>query len=315
MNDLASKWGPAPRTLLRNLKEEQELLLGPSMRSIASEAVPNCRNILRSIGSLEGVPVDPGPSSIFFIKPKKSQGAISRMSHTIYIPTQTIAEILGEAVCTATEGHRQDFFNAMIAFPDTRGAAGFIFEIWIHSFLVSGNLIECNWHDRAKRSLPSTLRLENQKTVCTKDELRNTTPPFYWRAPPHFPGIDSALFDGKYVYVIQITISSSHRDPQPGLDELRGRLGEDRAKKLQWRILFIGNKPGQSEIVSKKHFDQQHKDADGDGILKLKKSKVDPIGWCATSPLNAEITVVARILTLLPFCRITQLIEYYRRKR
>ena len=175
MKDLASKWGPAPRTLLQHFRDDQELLLESTLRKAAFEAIPNCRNILHSVGSLD-VPVDPGPSSIFFIIPRQSQGVLSRVLHTIYIPTPTIFEILAEAVCSAAEGQRRDFFNAMIALPDTRGAAGFIFEIWIHSFLARGNSIQCNWLGKAKK-LPPTLCLANQKTVSTKNELRHTTPP------------------------------------------------------------------------------------------------------------------------------------------
>lgn len=301
MDELASKWGPAPRTLLQNFGDDQELLLEPTMRSTASETIPNCSSILHSIGNLDAPPIDSGPSSIFFIRPKKFHGTVSRVLHTIYIPTQKIAEILGEAVCRAAEKHRQNFFDAMIALPATRGAAGFIFEIWIHSFLASGNPVQCTWHDKenlikilAKRSLPSTLRLANQRTVSTSSELQHATPPFYWRAPPDFPGIDRALFDeDDTVYAIQITISSSHKSPDSGLERLRHLLGKEKAKKCDFRVLFIGNDLEQSKVVSKEYFDKKH---DSDSLLKRKKPKSVPVGWCATSPVNAEIAVVASFL-------------------
>lgn len=295
MNDLASKWGPVPRTLLQIFGVDQERLFGPSMRSAASGAIPDCRNILRSMGSLDALPVDPGPSSIFFIRPKKTQDNVSRAPHTIYIPTQTIAEILGEAVCSAAEGDRQDFFNAMIASPSTRGAAGFIFQIWIHSFLASGNPLQCNWHGKASKSLPSTLRLAKE-TVCTNDELRLTLPPFYWRAPPDFEGIDGALFDEQdNVYAIQTTISATHRSPRPGLNKLRRLLKDEGTKKKHWRVLFIGNKLEHSEVVSGRFVGSVTMDTD-DGT-KPKKSKPVPVGWCVTSPLNAEIAFVVRFYT------------------
>ncbi|KAF8552079.1 hypothetical protein OG21DRAFT_1486476 [Imleria badia] len=301
MNDLASKWGPVPRTLLQTFEVDQELSFGPSMRSTASGAIHDCRNILRSMASLEALPpaVDAGPSPIFFIRPRKTRDAVSRVLHTIYIPTQAIAEILGAAVCSAAEGDRQIFFNSMITYPGTRAAAGFIFQIWIHSFLASGNPIDCKWHGKASKSLPSTLCLAKE-TVCTNNELQLTSPPFYWRAPPDFEGIDGALFDAQeIVYAIQTTISSKHGSPQPGMIKLRHLLKDESAKKKKWRVLFIGNKLEQSEAVSKKFIDEVYMDTDGDGS-KRKKSKPVPVGWCATSPLNAEITVVNTLTNYVP---------------
>ncbi|KAG6377449.1 hypothetical protein JVT61DRAFT_15254 [Boletus reticuloceps] len=291
MNDLALKWGAVPRTLLQILGDDQECLFEREMRGIALRVIPDCRITLRSMANLDAtLPVDSGPSSIFFIKPR-SRDSVSRVLHTIYVPTETIAGILGVAVCSAAEGDRQDFFNAMIASPSTRGAAGFIFQIWIHSFLSSGNPIQCSWHGKSSKSLPPTLRLASPgQSVCTNDEIRQASPPFHWKAPPDFEGIDGALFDEQdNIYAIQITVASRHVSPRPGLDKLRRLLDED-AKNKKWMVLFIGNRLEQSEIASGKYSDNLQMDVGG----KKKKPKTVTVrvGWCATSPLEAEITAV-----------------------
>lgn len=68
----------------------------------------------------------------------------------------------------------------------------------------------------------------------------------YWKASPDFPGIDGALFlfDEQDVYAIQMTISSTHRGPQPGLN------------KLHQRVLFIRNKFEQSETMATEYFNK-----------------------------------------------------------
>ncbi|KAF8438088.1 hypothetical protein L210DRAFT_2305345 [Boletus edulis BED1] len=293
MNDLALKWGAVPRTLLQILGDDQERLFEREMRGIALRAIPDCRNTLRSMANLDAtLPVDSGPSSIFFIKPSRSRNSVSRVLHTIYVPTETIAGILGVAVCSAAEGDRQDFFNAMIASPSTRGAAGFIFQIWIHSFLSSGNPIQCSWHGKSSKSLPPTLRLASPgQSVCTNDEVRQASPPFYWKAPPDFEGIDGALFDEQdNIYAIQITVASKHASPLPGLDKLRRLLRDEDAKKKKWMVLFIGHRLEQSEIASRKYSDNLQLEVGG----KKQKPKTVTVrvGWCATSPLEAEITAV-----------------------
>lgn len=301
MNDLASKWGPVPRTLIRLYDDDQEH--ESDMRSIALRAIPECRKILRSTASIDALPVDSGPSSIFFLKPKKTHNTVSRTLHTIYIPTQKIAEILAEAVNSAAEGDRQDFFNAMITSPSTRGAAGFIFQTWITSFIINGNSLPCSWHEeKSRKQLPRTLALENPgHWICTRDELRNKKPPFYWRAPPDFEGIDGALFDEEdNLYAIQMTIALKHRSPQPGLNKLRGMLTNEIAKNKHWRVLFIGNELKQSEVVSTEFIGKLHLEASGDGGLSRfsKSPKSIRVGWCAIGPVNAGITVVVRFASV-----------------
>ncbi|KAF8137496.1 hypothetical protein EV363DRAFT_1395034 [Boletus edulis] len=272
MNDLALKWGAVPRTLLQILGDDQERLFEREMRGIALRAIPDCRNTLRSMANLDAtLPVDSGPSSIFFIKPSRSRDSVSRVLHTIYVPTETIAGILGVAVCSAAEGDRQDFFNAMIASPSTRGAAGFIFQIWIHSFLSSGNPIQCSWHGKSSKSLPPTLRLASPG--------QSQSPPFYWKAPPDFEGIDGALFDEQdNIYAIQITVAYCRL------------LRDEDAKKKKWMVLFIGHRLEQSETVSGKYSDNLQVDVDMGGKKHKLKTVTVRVGWCATSPLEAEIS-------------------------
>ncbi|KAF8442817.1 hypothetical protein L210DRAFT_3629467 [Boletus edulis BED1] len=149
MVDLAKKWGGAPRTLVKYLKEsdhEIETWYG----DCAIEAIEKCQNTVRSIVN-KYVPEDwDAPSRFYFCRPADyDTPRINRTRICATVPTRTICHILGRALQELSNTIKLEFFTALSQPSDTRQAAGFIYRSWFNVFFSTANKsIYCMIRDR-----------------------------------------------------------------------------------------------------------------------------------------------------------------------
>lgn len=282
---LATLWGGVPRTLLKFLQAPDPQTFEESISDDAACAVRTAPNFIPELRRLNLR--NPGPSSIFFIRPSRPEwngGKINRLQPIIYIPTMHIVDILGKAVGQHSQSVKIAFFNIMETYSPTRSAGGIIFESWCHSLFTSGESIEIEWHScdavaELEDTLPSTLETAIE-FVSTKDALQKKTPSFYWiPSRTNFPGIDGALFTEHEVYAIQATLATSHPSPQPGLYELLKLI--PKAKNLHWRVLFIGFSKEQASAVSASYTNKLVDPSD--------ESITIPVGFATFNPIASSI--------------------------
>ncbi|KAF9237894.1 hypothetical protein BU15DRAFT_75695 [Melanogaster broomeanus] len=255
MGDLARQWGPSPRHLLDIFKgkwsesESQE-----QIDSSALDFVSNARQVISSLHNLDLPLGKTGPSALIFIRPKrdKSKGFLRRHCD-LYVPTGRLNHAIIRALLTQESLTRLHFFSATSSHASMRGAAGYIFEQWVHARFLSGVRVSCTWLNSESKSLPRILAAAlPSKLITTNDALKTEIPPFYWRPVSiNFPGVDGLLCRGNDVYAIQCTISATHRSPLDSLRRLQEIIGKE--GKISWRVLFVGSSTSQATKAAKPH--------------------------------------------------------------
>jgi len=287
---LAARWGNSPRTLL-NLHDgkQSEEDFQTTIDTSASTFVMEADAILAGLRSFN-LPIEKlGPSSILFIRPQQGEhGIASRTRCEVYVPTIRIGRSIARATMEKGAFICSQFFAATKNHASMRGAAGYIFEQWVHACLVSGHKLDCKWLNND--SMPQeTVAIQPDRLISTRDELKTCRPPFYWcPVASNFPGIDGLLRCEDDVYAIQITISRRHTSPEGGLRTLQ----KDMDSGLHWTVLFIGTDMEQAEKVAKpwmwiredpkrKRGEQETETETGTG------TKYIPVGICAL-PLNSN---------------------------
>ncbi|KAF8133185.1 hypothetical protein EV363DRAFT_1325384, partial [Boletus edulis] len=105
---------------------------------------------------------------------------------------------------TFSNAIKLEFFTALSQCSDTRQAAGFIYQ------------------------------------ACAKELKARKELLYYWPASTGYPGIDGALICDNAIFAFQITLSSTHTSPEPGVRKLRAQLPA-KLKKLPWHVVFVGN--------------------------------------------------------------------------
>jgi len=280
---LAEKWGNVPRSLVQ-YNGEDDWTVEDHYSAIASDAVRASR-IMIDRGPQLDVPNDP-PSQFYFLRPKKTPtGAISRKRSYISVPTPTIRCILAEALQGQDNLVKLQFYNALSHHPNTRQAAGFIFESWFHSFFIVKKKINCQWV--VGGSVGAIVRFPTTSTTAgvhlipaTKNAPKSAKPPYYWiPSKTNFPGIDSALVLKHEIFVFQVTVSSAHTSPIDGLQCLREMLPRN-LKNLPWRMVFVGPEEGPIQTVANCWGDQ----------LFFPPTKKLTVGWSVVDPAQDDVT-------------------------
>lgn len=221
-----------------------------AINKIVLEAVKDPDATIRALLNLDNT-VNSGLSTIFFFKPFVWEGQIFRSIHTVYFPTPWIIDKLTVELNRHQAVKKVEFFNTLCVHPSTRSAAGWVFEDFIHRYLVHAKSITIHWYSEAS-SRTLDLFPEALDTRTTNADLKSSAP-FYWRpASLTNPGIDGAIITKEHVYLIQATISREHSSPQEGIDQLWHYMPQDK-KVLEWKLLFIGPVADQMEEVSSKY--------------------------------------------------------------
>jgi len=239
MRTLVDKWGPVPRTLIRSLVNEE-----PYENSVA-QAMANPDTVITAVLNLDNT-INPGSSTVFFVKPRKAENIIYRSTPTVIVPTRWLVNKLVVELGRHQAAKQMEFFRALCANPNTRSSAGWVFEEIVHEFLVRASSISVRWGDKDETSV---LKLPSSGVLSTYAAL-NSRPPFYWRpSNPNDPGVDGAIVTDDHIYVIRGTISRNHMTPQDGVDSLWRSMPQDK-KALKWEMLFVGSTETQAKEVA-----------------------------------------------------------------
>ncbi|KAN0077949.1 hypothetical protein V8E55_010006 [Tylopilus felleus] len=272
MTTLAEKWGGVPRILVEFLHDgltDAEIEL--SYKGPASKAVQKCRKVL---GAIEANSFrDDAPSQFYFCRPyNDAETGMQRTLVGVSVPTRTLRRLLGEALQMQDNLLKLDFFLALRQPASTRQAAGYIYENWFHIYFSAGKPIECHWLEGLNGV--SSLSLTGRELIEGHwGAVKVGVPPYYWVAPMNFPGIDGALILPEAICGFQVTISSSHRSPEDGMNKLRAHLRAD-LKNLPRRVVFIGNQADAIKSVAQQWVN--------------KGLKLD-IGWSHVDPVVGDI--------------------------
>jgi len=277
------KWGNVPRLLMQFI-DEDDREVEALYRKDASNAVRASR-IIMDRGPRLDLP-DDALSRFYFLRPKRTPtGAISCWVSCLVVPTQTIRYILAKALKREDNLVRLQFFTALSHHPNTRSAAGFIFESWFHSFFITKKTIDCRWvaqgSGNAIVQFPTASATEGMALIpSTQSAPGSAPPPYYWiPSKTNFRGINSALVLEHEIFVFQMTMSSTHRSPVEGLRCLREMLPPE-MRDLPWRVVFVGPNEGPIKAVAEYWSEQ----------LRFPQNERPAVGWSAMDPAQADVT-------------------------
>jgi len=280
MTTLAEKWGSPPRALLKYIHLEDRDI-SDDYRNRAGEAVEQSKSMLDQ--AVQGNLPDNAPSMFFFVQPMKTSTGTRRQRPSAYVPTPTIRRILAEALGEQGDHIKLQFYNALSYHPNTRQAAGFIFETWFHSFVIAKKSIVCKWVAQPEGSGHVTIQLPTTPVAidllpAIKDAP--ATPPYYWiPSKSNFPGIDSALVLEGGIFAFRVTLKAKHKSPILGLRRLRNMLPAN-LKDLPWRMVFVGPKEGPAKKVAMRW----------SGLIFPPRDGRMHVGYSGVDPVQGDVT-------------------------
>ncbi|KAF8441611.1 hypothetical protein L210DRAFT_3537693 [Boletus edulis BED1] len=263
MVSLHKRWGGSIRLLLSYLeKSDQQIEMGYTLD--AALPIKECWSIMTSIAGKD-LPED-APSQFFFCRPFDfAMPCIERSFTCAVVPTPTICHFLAEALQKLNCSTRSKLFHTLSQYRETRQAARYIFETWFHCFFSAGNSIDCHWLQC--QSTVSPLRGTTTLIAARSNELRAVANlPYYWVAPPKFPGIDSALIRQDAIFAL--TTRSKDESLGKGLEQLQNDL-PSHLRNLPWHLVFVGNPHSSVEVAAKEWASKT--------CVSVAWSKVDPV--------------------------------------
>ncbi|KAF8132280.1 hypothetical protein EV363DRAFT_1295804 [Boletus edulis] len=243
MVDLWKKWGGAPGTLLTYL-EESDQEIENWHHDHAIKAIGTCQDVIQSIVNQQLFEGSDAPSRFYFCRPADyATSSIHRK--------RTALQQLSNAI-------KLEFFTALSQCNDTRQAAEFIYQTWFHCFISTANKsIDCHWLDEPDK----VTKLYGTTNLASESAKERKELPYYWPASTGYPGIDGALICDNAIFAFQITLSSTHPSPEPGVRKLRAQLPAN-LKRLPWHVVFVGNLESSSEAVAQQWIDKVFLTAD-----------------------------------------------------
>lgn len=275
MTSLGKKWGCDPRSLLGFIETgDTDIEIERAYRAQAPAAVKRSEDMLLAIK--QNALFADAPSQFYFCRPSISQESkVDRTISRALVPTETICQVLGEALQGYDNIVRLTFFRALSQHGETRPAAGYIYEHLFHSYFAAGRPVQCEWIRVKKRR--NVIRLTDSSHVIPSTWRALTTgePPFFWVAPKGTPGINSALVLEKDIHVFQLTIGSMHGSPIDGMRKVREYL-PPRLRNITWKVVFIGQESIAASSVAN--------DWTGKLFFPTKKNSV-PIAWAVVDPV------------------------------
>ncbi|KAF8347713.1 hypothetical protein F5887DRAFT_953802 [Amanita rubescens] len=281
MSFLAQQWGCDPRSLIEFM-ELDDSQIEEKYKRRSAEAVQACGSMLSSIEM--NANFDNALSLFYICRPLKREGVFDRTLPSASVPTKKLRSILGVALQNLDKSVRFSFFRAPSQSDEMRQAAGFIFESWFHSYMAAGNSLRCHWaQGKLKGQTLKQLAGIKNLVYATWDPLKNEKQklPFYWVAPKKYPGINSALICDDGIYVFQVTISSKHKPPTAGMEDLQKHLSK-KLRNKPWRVVFVGDTEAAIQAVTSQWMGKLFSPTD-------PKESI-PIAWCALDPVRQDIT-------------------------
>ena len=184
-------------------------------------------------------------SKIFAIRPAENPQVTC-----VTIPTKFLIRTVGMALSRNAATQRHTAFVLLDSHPSLRSAAGWIFEHSAHIILSNPNRDPLLTHisNTMGPTIPST-----KEMISGSDALRGVQRPFdfYWRPrEPNFPGVDALICKGNEVWVLQYTISNSHRSATEGLVRVHSLMNHKRW--VTWYLVILGSSLSYAEEVRKK---------------------------------------------------------------
>ncbi|KAF8133018.1 hypothetical protein EV363DRAFT_83965 [Boletus edulis] len=277
MVDLYKKWGGAPKTLLEYV-DLPDQYIETLHRQSARLAVAKCRTMISSIE--EKKISEDTMTQFYFCRPLRfAKPSIIRELSCAVVPTPASCHFLAEVLQKLNDYIRLEFFDALSIRSETRQAARYIYKSWLHCFLSAGRSIDCHWSHRRAKS--ASFRGTTTLISARPDELKDVKKlPYYWVAPPKFPGIDGALICQDAIFAVQVTIRAKDKPPEEGLEKLQNNL-PPHLKYLPWHLVFVGNTDWSIERVANEWA--------GKIFLPTSKRCVT-VGWSQVDPVEEGIT-------------------------
>ncbi|KAG9312715.1 hypothetical protein JVU11DRAFT_7142 [Chiua virens] len=104
-------------------------------------------------------------------------------------------------------------------------------------------------------------------------------PPYYWVSPDLFPGIDGLLVFKTRICAFQVTISSTHRSPDAGLEKIRKNLRAD-LKDVPLGLVFVGPQESAIKQVATRWRSR---------VRFTSTGKIVPVAWSVVDPASGDV--------------------------
>ena len=233
---LVRKWGPSTRNIIRSLVAARNKYDDPieaEAQIAASDLGLNLWSVLG--GDSKGSFPQSTASVLIFIRRKDGNFAKSDRC----IPTPYLVNVFEKYQHALQNQDSVKLFKALSSHSFTRTAAGWLYEIQLHTYLSGGNAALPIFRDSTKAILqPSTHLLPGTLAgLQTAGDHR----PFYWvPSVANFPGIDCILGDeDQNLFTIQVTIAKDHKSPEKGIEKLWSGLPSEVFSHHIWHFVVI----------------------------------------------------------------------------
>jgi hypothetical protein len=225
--ELFKKYGPSPRVIISILMQpERESEYLEAVKNGAVKLASRFSELLLDIEMLDFT--SDISSKIFTVRPGPKR---------LHVPTAFLASTLGVAVSAQMAALQNTFFVMLSSHPSLRGAAGWVFENFAHVRLSDPKGIPMKVYLHGD---PDTDTIPTSSMTSGVRALSRVQPPFnfYWRpVEPNFPGIDALIRVHNIVWVLQFTISASHKSATKGLERVRKYMNHK--SKVEWRLVMV----------------------------------------------------------------------------
>ena len=215
--------------------EETYLL---QVQRAAARFAKDYHNILVNLDALDYC--DDYSSHIFTVKPTSTH-----KDGRVIIPTDFLSATLGVALSRAAEAECQKAFMMMHKHPSLSSAVGWIFEHSAHLYVANNDRPQIRIYMQSREG-PAIPPVKDSKSGNTFLGSIQAPFNFYWRPREvNFPGVDALIRCGNEVWLLQYTISRTHKPADKGIDRVRGMMNNQTG--VTWYLVILGSNLADAE--------------------------------------------------------------------
>ena len=208
------------------------------LSQVQGAAAKFARNYRTIIGNLDMLDYGADNSSVIFAaKPTRSH-----KEARVIIPTDFLCATLGVALSREAEAECQ---KAFIMHLSLSSAAGWIFEHSAHLYVANDVRPQIRIYMQSREG-PAIPPVEDSKSGNTFLGSIQAPFNFYWRPREvNFPGVDALIRCGNEVWLLQYTISRTHKPADKGIDRVRGMMNNQTG--VTWYLVILGSNLADAE--------------------------------------------------------------------
>lgn len=238
---LAAKWGPSPRYLLRMLyRPNQEAHYEAELDNDADSFVAGGTRSFSSVQGLDFLPMGCA-SELFFIR---TTSPTERYRADVYVPTTTVAGLIAKSLCRTMTADRQLFFSQLQGQAATRSVARHVTELVFHKMLEGPSTRLTCRNVESPNEAPMLLVPHPEQAVLQGaiHALAEARSPCYFRpSDASLLGIDGLLLDGRNLYLLQLSLTTTCRSPITGIQQIADTV-DATGRQFDWHVVLVGPK-------------------------------------------------------------------------